>query len=98
MSQQCPKTGSIEPDKAIQLRRANRSDQYQRDVTQQRITFLSSLGVKWSQVQILSARQEKQALTCGNEASLPLRLREVTTAVGTTRRLSGRSIDSWGGS
>ena len=57
-----------------------------------------SLGVKWSQVQILSARQEKQALTCGNEASLPLRLREVTTAVGTTRRLSGRSIDSWGGS
>ena len=45
------------------MRHAKRPDHYLCDKLEQQFTHLSSLGVKWSQVQILSARHEKPALT-----------------------------------
>ena len=56
MSHQCPKTRSDALDEATQTRHAVRSDHYLCDTVEQLFTHLSSLGVKWSQVQILSAR------------------------------------------
>jgi hypothetical protein len=38
------------------MRHAKRPDHYLCDTVEQQFTHLSSLGVKWSQVQILSAR------------------------------------------
>jgi hypothetical protein len=57
VSHQCPKTRSDQPDEAIQTRHAKRPEHYSCDTVEQQFTHLSSLGVKWSQVQILSARQ-----------------------------------------
>ena len=45
------------------MRHAKHPDHYLCDAAEQQFTHLSSLGVKWSQVQILSARQEKSAPT-----------------------------------
>ena len=58
-SHQCPKTRSDALDEATQTRHAKRPDHYLCDTVEQLFTHLSSLGVKWSQVQILSARPMK---------------------------------------
>src|SRR4051812_16986800 len=59
VSQQCPKTGYSQPGLAAQLRRSKHSDHCECDAMEHLLTLLSSLGVKWSQVQILSARHAK---------------------------------------
>ena len=65
VAQQCPKTRSDALDEATQTRHAKRPDHYLCDTVEQLFTHLSSLGVKWSQVQILSARLEKTQLKRG---------------------------------
>jgi|ERR1700720_846005 len=62
-SHQCPKTRSDALDEATQTRHAKCPDHYLCDTVEQLFMHLSSLGVKWSQVQILSARPRKPALT-----------------------------------
>jgi hypothetical protein len=47
------------------MRHAKRPDQYLCDTVEQQFTHLSSLGVKWSQVQILSARPRKELVEGG---------------------------------
>jgi hypothetical protein len=59
VSHQCPKTRSDTIDETAQMRHAKRPDQYLCDTVEQQFTHLSSLGVKWSQVQILSARHRE---------------------------------------
>jgi hypothetical protein len=56
VSHQCPKTRSDALDEATQTRHAKGPDHYLCDTVEQLFTHLSSLGVKWPQVQILSAR------------------------------------------
>src|ERR1700720_1346600 len=58
-SHQCPKTRSDALDEATQTRHAKCPDHYLCDTVEQLFMHLSSLGVKWSQVQILSARPSK---------------------------------------
>ena len=41
------------------MRHANRPDHYLCDIVEQQFTHLRSLGIKWSQVQILSAQPRK---------------------------------------
>src|ERR1700682_5455013 len=64
-SHQCPKTRSDALDEATQTRHTERPDHYLCDTVEQLFTHLSSLGVKWSQVQILSARPEKAQVRGG---------------------------------
>ncbi len=56
VSQQCPKTRSNGTDHVAQVRRPEPSEQRKCDAVRRRMTPLGTLGVKWSQVQILSAR------------------------------------------
>jgi hypothetical protein len=55
VSHQCPKTRSDTLDEATQMRHGKRPNHYLCDTVEQLFTHLSSLGVKWSQVQILAA-------------------------------------------
>jgi hypothetical protein len=73
VSHQCPKTGSDALDEATQTRHAKRPDHYLCDTVEQLFTHLSFLGVKWSQVQILSARPRKWRLSCGDRLLEPQR-------------------------
>src|SRR3954447_9146278 len=56
--------GSPLLDEATQTRHAKRPDHYLCDAVEELFTHLSSLGVKWSQVQILSARPLEWRLSC----------------------------------
>ena len=58
-----PRHAQTPLDEATQMRHAKRPDHYLCDAAEQQFTHLSSLGVKWSQVQILSARRRKPAPT-----------------------------------
>ena len=57
-----PRHAQTRLDEATQARHAKRPDHYFCDTVEQQFTHLSSLGVKWSQVQILSARLRKSSL------------------------------------
>ena len=58
-----PRHAQTPLDEATQMRHAKRPDHYLCDAAEQQFTHLSSLGVKWSQVQILSARHRSKALS-----------------------------------
>ena len=61
--QELAKTGTNRVDRATQPGHADVADLYLWDAVEHWFTPSGSLGVKWSQVQILSARRSKPALT-----------------------------------
>jgi hypothetical protein len=61
--QELAKTGANRVDRATQARHADFADLGLRDAVEHLFTLSRSLGVKWSQVQILSARQQRPALS-----------------------------------
>jgi hypothetical protein len=63
VSRQCPKTGANRLDKMRQIGPTPHPDMDVLDAIEQKFTLSGSLGVKWSQVQILSARRRSGPLT-----------------------------------
>ena len=60
--QELAKTGANRVDRATQAGHADFADLGVRDAVEQLFTLSCSLGVKWSQVQIMSARRRSEAI------------------------------------
>ncbi len=99
VSHQCPKTRSDALDEATQTRHAKRPDHYLCDTVEQLFTHLSSLGVKWSPVQVLSDRRRPEARFVHAEGAsftfvgplvTPLPRRDISLVPSCSSHLSGQ--------